>query len=373
MVKGVTHMPEIQKVSIIRTKHLIAHDTIVEYTGDSEFISFEEWKEFGLKLRTTEKGIQLHFQWYLGWWYNNIPTKDKYHKDWNKDAKEFIKKLGYKPETLKVYGSIYNSFTSLTRVNDLPFKHHQLVAPEKYTESQQKKWLQKALKGSKNKKGEYKKWTVNIFKEELKKPEQEKERKKRLKELEESGVEIEQGDALELSDEKIKNNTIDAIITDPPYAIEFINCWTKLSEIAARVLKPGGFCIAYSGSLNLPEVIKRMSEYLTYYWMFILLHTGKHQGIQPRNIENGYKPILIFQKPPFTKLSKYHIDIIEGSGRDKSAHEWQQSEDELIPIIKTFTKKKEIVLDPFCGSGTVLSATIKLKRKAIGFDLKGDK
>lgn len=93
----------------------------------------------------------------------------------------------------------------------------------------------------------------------------------------------------------ILDGSIDCIITDPPYPKEFIECWSKLSRFARRVLKPNGFCITYSGQIHLPEVMQRMCENLSYYWTFALMHTGNRQLINGRNLFCGWKPILVFQ------------------------------------------------------------------------------
>jgi len=332
---------------IIRTEHIIARNTIIKFNDE---VSFEEWQEFGLKAIYAEKYIQ----WYLGAWWNYG------HKKWSREAEEFIEKIGYKKHSLKVYGWIYNAVKSSIRMDDLSFNHHQIVAP--LEESEQIKWLCQAKDNN---------WTVAEFRKQIKLPQLEEERNKRLKNLEEStNIILKYGDALELSEDQIPDNTIDAIITDPPYPKEFIDCWDKLSEIAFRVLKPSGFCVAYSGHLHLPEIIRKLENNLIYYWQMILLHSGAIAGVQARHINTGYKPILIFQKPPFKIIDDYFSDIIKGSGREKEADEWQQSEEELEPLFDIFTKKGDIVLDPFCGTGTVLNMCIRMERRGIGFDIR---
>jgi len=169
---------------------------------------------------------------------------------------------------------------------------------------------------------------------------------------------------------KIPPGSIDAIITDPPYSKEYLKDWKDLSLIAKKVLKPSGFLITYSGILNLNEVFKIFDKNLIYYWQFIILHTGVKQLINPRNIFCGYKPILVYQKEPFKRINNQIGDIIEGAGREKEEHPWQQAEEEIKVLIKNFTKPNDLILDPFAGGGTIPVACHKLKRKVIAIDDK---
>lgn len=334
-------------LEVIKTEHIVAQNTIVKCAGE---ISFEEWQEFGLKAIGAERFVQ----WYLGAWWNFG------HKKWSRDAEEFIEKIGYKRHTLETYGWVYNALKPSIRIEGLPFLHHRLVAP--LEEPEQYEWLHRAKENN---------WTVAVLRKEMKKPGLIDARKKRIEELEkQSGITLKYGDALELSKEQIADNTVDAIITDPPYPKEYLYCWDELSKIAARVLKPSGFCIAYSGKLHLPEVISKLSKNLIYYWQMILLHSGTMAGVQGRHINTGYKPILVFQKPPFKIIDDYFVDIIKGSGREKGADEWQQAEEELEPLFDIFTNKGDIILDPFFGTGTVLKMCVKMERKGIGFDIR---
>jgi len=165
---------------------------------------------------------------------------------------------------------------------------------------------------------------------------------------------------------KIPSNSIDAIITDPPYAKEYLKtAWQDLSRIAKRILRPGGFLITYSGILNLNKVFKILDKNLIFYWQFILLHKGVNQLINPRNIFCNYKPILVYQKEPFKRIHQKMDDIVEGTGREKDGHKWQQAEEEIGILINGFTRPNDTILDPFAGSGTIPVCSLKLKRRVL--------
>ncbi len=213
---------------------------------------------------------------------------------------------------------------------------------------------------------------AKLVQKEQKKTEKQKEKEQKREEKAKAGAQIEiakkdidfrLGDFIEVLAD-IPDGSIDCIITDPPYPKEFIECWSNLSKFAKRVLKPNGFCIAYSGQMNLPEVIKRMSEHLDYYWMFSLLHTGSRQLINGRSLFCGWKPILIFQNG-FKKLDSPFDDFITGSGMEKSEHRWQQAKEELYHLIENFTNPGDLIVEPFAGGGTTIIACIDKNRRII--------
>ena len=52
----------------------------------------------------------------------------------------------------------------------------------------------------------------------------------------------------DLIDAEVADESVDCIITDPPYPQEFLPEYGKLSRFAARVLKPGGSCLAMAAA-----------------------------------------------------------------------------------------------------------------------------
>jgi len=180
-------------------------------------------------------------------------------------------------------------------------------------------------------------------------------------------IDFKHGDFVELSKD-IPDGSIDLILTDPPYPKEFIQVWSDLSRIAKRVLKPNGFLIAYSGQLNLSDVMNRLNENLDYYWIGCLRHIGGTQLIMHRNIMCGWKPLLIYQNG-FKKTEAVFSDYFISEKQEKEGHDWQQSEAVLDNIIDIFTEPGQTIYEPFAGSGTTIVAAIENKRKCIAHEI----
>jgi len=166
----------------------------------------------------------------------------------------------------------------------------------------------------------------------------------------------------------IPDGSIDCIITDPPYPKEFIDCWSKLSRFASRVLKPNGYCVAYSGQMNLPDVIDRMRENLDYYWTMAVYHEGQTQIVNGVNMMCRWKPVLVFQNGK-KKISNTFQDYFISEKREKQGHDWQQSISGVSYLIEHFTNEGDVICEPFAGSGTTIKAAQELRRGIIAAEI----
>lgn len=183
----------------------------------------------------------------------------------------------------------------------------------------------------------------------------------------ETDIDFRLGDFYEvLSD--LPDGSIDCIITDPPYPKEYIEEWSKLSKFASQKLRPGGFCIAYSGQMYLPEVMSRLGASLDYYWTFAVYHGGSTQIVNGVNIMCRWKPVLIYQNGK-QKLKNTFQDYFISEQREKSEHDWQQSISGVSYLIEMFTSVNDLICDPFAGSGTTIKAAIAKGRKIIACEL----
>ena len=210
----------------------------------------------------------------------------------------------------------------------------------------------------------------------------------------------------------IEDNSVDAIITDPPYGqlgatackwdsvIDFVLMWEQLK----RIIKPNG-CIALFGSEPFSSAL-RMSNIKQYkydwYWIKNQSTCHLHASRMPlRKIENiivfmsgnaWYYPQKTFGHVPTNSAKGCSIgNIYSGknkrnySGGDTSRmpnnilemkcidnysriHPSQKPTDLLEYLIKTYTNENETVLDFTMGSGSTGIACLNTNRKFIGIE-----
>jgi len=237
---------------------------------------------------------------------------------------------------------------------------------------------------------------------------------------------------------KIPDNTVDLIVTSPPYADQrkstyggihpdkYVDWFLPISEQLLRVLKPTGTFI-----LNIKEKVVE-GERSTYvmelilamrkqgwFWTeeFIWHKKNSYPGKWPNRFRDSWERLLQFNKDkhfimyqeevmiPMGDWAKTRLKNLSdtdkirdnskvGSGFGKNISNWIDRDKayptnvlhlatecnnknhsaafpEELPewFIKLFTKEKDIVLDPFMGSGTTLFVANRMKRNSIGIEI----
>ena len=165
-------------------------------------------------------------------------------------------------------------------------------------------------------------------------------------------------------------DSVDAIITDPPYPKEFLSVYTDLARFSAYALKPGGSLLVMIGQSYLPEIIEAITPYIPYHWMMSYLTPGG-QAVQlwQKRVNTFWKPVLWFVKGTYTGDWVGDVCKSDVNDNDKEHHHWGQSESGMADIIERFTKPGECICDPFVGGGTTALVATQLKRHFVGGDI----
>jgi len=170
--------------------------------------------------------------------------------------------------------------------------------------------------------------------------------------------------------EHVEAESVDWIITDPPYPRQYLEVFSHLGAFAAHALKPHGSMIAMVGQSYLPEIIARLGETLQYHWTLAYLTPGG-QAVQlwERKVNTFWKPLLWFTK------GKYGGDWIgdvcrsDVNDNDKQHHHWGQSVSGMVDVLRRFAYPGQVVCDPFVGAGTTGIAALACGCQFIGLDI----
>lgn len=169
----------------------------------------------------------------------------------------------------------------------------------------------------------------------------------------------------------IPDDSIDLIVTDPPYPSEHLDLFADLAQHATRILAPRGIAFILTGQLNLPAVIERLGRHLTYGWTFLLDLPGANSRIMGRHLVQTWKPILAYTVGAWPS-GQWGQDRVTSPAPDQALHGWAQNAEPMRELIRRYSRPNALVLDPFCGAGSYGYAAIQEGRRFLGVDIHPD-
>ncbi len=166
-----------------------------------------------------------------------------------------------------------------------------------------------------------------------------------------------QGDCLEVMKD-IPDKSVDMIFIDPPYQEGF----EKIFSETKRILKENGqilWCVQPIEVFSLPEKPKQLLVW--------------REPMSPKPIHKKYCEFYdiiawfaygdyTFNKVLWNLMGSIFDDVVIA---EKRLHKWEKPLSLMEKLILVHTKKGDIILDPFAGSGTTGVASKNLNRKYI--------
>lgn len=190
-------------------------------------------------------------------------------------------------------------------------------------------------------------------------------------------IKVLQGDFREvLNQDIVPDDSVDLIMTDPMYTLEFLPLWADLAQFASRVLKPGHLLVAYAGYFHLPRIIDSLEAHLNYIWLASVQYQRRN-AVFPVKINSCFKPVLIFSKGKYQPGPD--VDWLDDSFQGdpymdvKTESELQQGVGEFSYFIDCLTNPGDLVVDPFLGYGTCGIACKRTGRRFIGSEILEDR
>lgn len=174
--------------------------------------------------------------------------------------------------------------------------------------------------------------------------------------------------------------SVDFILTDPPYVTRFRDRqgrtianddngrWLRPAfNQMHRILKDGGFCVSFYGWNRVDLFMDawrgagfRVVGHLVF---------RKRYASSARFLRYEHEQAYLLAKGNPARPARPIPDVLDFPYTGNRLHPTQKPVEALAPLIEAFTQPDELVLDPFCGSGSTLAAAHQLGRNWTGIEL----
>jgi adenine-specific DNA-methyltransferase len=183
---------------------------------------------------------------------------------------------------------------------------------------------------------------------------------------------------------ELPDSSVDFVLTDPPYVVGYHDRagrsvanddstdWLKPAfDQIYRVLTADSFCVSFYGWTQVDKFLAawRSAGFTAVgHLVFIKRYASNdrsERGFLRYHHEMAY--LLAKGRPdmPRALLS----DVIQWQYTGNTRHPTEKPVSCLLPLVYAFTGAGDIVLDPFCGSGSTLVAAKLLGRQYIGIEV----
>jgi len=179
---------------------------------------------------------------------------------------------------------------------------------------------------------------------------------------------------------ELPSRSIDFVFTDPPYLSRYLdrtgrtvrnddqNSWLRpaFAQIY-RVLKNHRFCVSFYGWSKVDQFFAAWRA--AGFYPVAHLVWAKRYASRQRYVDYHHEQAYVLARGCPERPSIRLPDVLTWQYTENRLHPTQKPVPSLKPVIEAFTRPSDIVLDPFCGSGSTLLAAKILGCRYIGIEL----
>jgi len=322
-----------------------------------KFISYDEWGNIGQLLNQIEGATQ----WWIGDWLNYGEFK------WGEKYKEAEEKTGFNYDYIRNLKYVSENIEFVRRHTNLTWAHHREVTSLK--PDSQDYWLNRA---------ELETWNVKELRRQIRESKIEKPEP-----LPASRGLIYKKDALEFLTE-LDDKSADLLLTDPPYMTDLDDVAVfaaKWVPIALSKIKASGRAYIFTGAypIEIQAYLACLLAQAAFMLDNILIWTYRNtMGPSPKmGYKLNWQAIFYLYGPKADPLNcprlieQFTVQDFNQpfSGKKIRYSQWQKPIELAEILIRHSTKKGDLIIDPFAGTGTFILQAIQMGRKAIGAEI----
>ena len=186
------------------------------------------------------------------------------------------------------------------------------------------------------------------------------------------------GDCISLM-QRMPAASVDLIVTDPPYLVDYVSRdgrsiandrksdWIVPAFTEAyRVLKDDSLCVSFYGWHKADaflEAWRAVGFKPVGHFVAVKKYSSSSKHLEARH-ECAY--LLAKGDPPLPKCPI--SDVLPWKYTGNHRHPTEKPVAAIMPLIEAFSRPKDIVLDPFAGSGTVAVTAFQMARRYIAIE-----
>jgi len=184
------------------------------------------------------------------------------------------------------------------------------------------------------------------------------------------------GDCLEAM-QGIPDGSIDLVLTDPPWNVgknygnesdkqeekQYLEWIYRVQKEARRIVKDDGLSLWFFPIKYLPLIYNQFKDW-DYIWTACWIAPNRRS--MSTIGYNLWQPILIYGNKRWLKNQDVYF---YPTGQEIFNHPTPKPEKLMVKLVGDFSKKEDIILDPFLGSGTTAVACKRLDRRFIGAEI----